>query len=59
VYGEKKNTCRVLVGKPQEKRQLGRPRHRQETKMDLKYKMYQDRNKWQPLTNRVMNLQLP
>ena len=26
VVGEKRNTYRVLVGKPAEKRQLGRPR---------------------------------
>jgi hypothetical protein len=26
--GQKKNTYRLLVGKPEEKRPLGRPRHR-------------------------------
>jgi len=35
--GEKKGVCRVLVKKPEGKRQLGRPRHRWEDniKMDL------------------------
>jgi hypothetical protein len=26
--GEKRNTCRILVGEPEGKRQLGRARHR-------------------------------
>jgi hypothetical protein len=26
--GEKRNACRILVGKPEGKRPLGRPRHR-------------------------------
>jgi hypothetical protein len=35
--GEKRNMCRLLVGKPEGKRQLGRPRHRwiDNIKMDL------------------------
>jgi hypothetical protein len=35
--GEKRNVCRVLVGKPEVKRPLGRPRRRWEDtiKMDL------------------------
>jgi hypothetical protein len=28
MYGEKGNAYRILVGKPEGKRQLGRPRHR-------------------------------
>jgi hypothetical protein len=28
--GEKRNACRILVGKPEGKRQLGRPRRRWE-----------------------------
>jgi len=27
LMGEKRNTCRVLVGKPERKRTSGRPRH--------------------------------
>jgi hypothetical protein len=26
--GEKRNACRILVGKPEGKRPVGRPRHR-------------------------------
>jgi hypothetical protein len=35
--GEKRNVCRLLVGKPEGKRPLGRPRHRwiDNIKMDL------------------------
>jgi hypothetical protein len=35
--GEKRNACRILVGKPEGKRPLGRPRHRcvGNIKMDL------------------------
>jgi hypothetical protein len=37
--GEKKYICRVLMGKPEEKKPLGRPRSNWEDniKMDLKY----------------------
>jgi hypothetical protein len=36
--GEKMNACRLLVGKPERKRQLGRPRHRwvDNVKMNLR-----------------------
>jgi hypothetical protein len=36
--GEKRNGCRVLVGKPEGKRSLGRPRHKWEynNKIDLR-----------------------
>jgi hypothetical protein len=36
--GEKRNTCRILVGKPEGKRPLGRPSHRwaDSIKMDLR-----------------------
>jgi hypothetical protein len=37
THGEKRNTYRILVGKPKGKRQLGRPRRRwvDNIKMDL------------------------
>ena len=37
TYGEKRDAYRVLVGKPEGKRQLGKPRHKLEDniKMDL------------------------
>jgi hypothetical protein len=36
--GEKRNACRILVGNPEGKRPLGRPRHRwlDNIKMDLR-----------------------
>jgi len=36
MYGREKSTYRVLVGRPEEKRPLGRSRCRCDIKMDLK-----------------------
>jgi hypothetical protein len=60
----------VLVGKPEGKRPLGRPRHRWEDniKMDFQemgcwgidwIKLAQDRDRWWALVNVVMNLWVP
>ena len=60
---------RVLVGKPEGNRPLGRPRCRWEDniKMDLQkvecggmdwMKLAQDRDRWWALANAVMNLQV-
>jgi len=68
--GKRRGVYRVLVGKPEGKRPLGRHRHRWEDniKMDLQEEgcrgMYwielaQDRDRWRALVNAVMNLRVP
>jgi hypothetical protein len=67
--GEGRNVYRVLVGKPEGKRRLGRPRQSWEDgiKMDLGeigwrcvewIHLAQDRDRWQSVVNAVMNLQV-
>jgi hypothetical protein len=67
--GEKRNVYRLLVGNPEGKRPLGRPRHRwmDNIKMDLLeirlnvvdwIGLVQDRYSWGPLVNSVMNLRV-
>jgi len=67
--GERRGVHRVLVGKPEGKRPLGRPKRRWEDniKMDLQeaggggdwMELAQDRDRWWVLVNTVMNLRVP
>jgi hypothetical protein len=68
--GEKRNAYRILVGKPEGKRLLGRLRHRwvDNIKMDLREigwdevdwtDMAKDRDQWRALVNTVLNLRVP
>jgi hypothetical protein len=68
--GEERGVHRVLVGKPEGKRPLGRPRLRWEDniKMDLQevgghcgdwMELAQDRDRWQALVSTVKNVWVP
>ena len=67
---ERRGTYRVLLGKPEGRRTLGRPRRRgnDNIKMDLQEIRWKnvnwidlalDRDKWRGLVNAVMNLRVP
>jgi hypothetical protein len=63
--GDSRGIIRILVGKPEGKRPLGRPRYR---RVDLQdegcedtgwINVSQDRDSWRALENAIINLQAP
>ena len=70
AYGWGEGVYRVLVGKPEGRRPLGRPRRRwvDNIRMDIQevgcgnmdwIGLAQDRNRWRTLVSAVMNLRVP
>jgi hypothetical protein len=65
--GEVRGAYNILVGRPEGRRPLGRPRHTWEDNIKMDFREIgfgdvdwaQDRDRWQALVNTVMNLWVP
>jgi hypothetical protein len=65
--GEKQNACRILVGEPEGKRPLGRPRRKWGTISEWIIGLYgvdwidmaHDRDQWRVLVNTALSFRVP
>jgi hypothetical protein len=66
--GEKRNACKILVGKSEGKKPVGRPRHRRLDNIKVELReiggvvwtdLAQDGDHWRTLVNTAMNLRVP
>jgi hypothetical protein len=70
MHGEKRTAYKILVGKSEGKRPLGRPRRRWEDSVKMDFRdigwgdmdwidLAEDRDQWRALVKTVMNLRIP
>jgi hypothetical protein len=70
THGEKRDACRILVGKLEGKKRLGKPRRRWLDKVKIDFgeigwsvmdwiDLAQDRDQWSALMTKVMNFRVP